>query len=79
MELFWRDNLVCPTEDEYLQMVNNSPAKIMTYGSGCWLTFLRRHPETSGLFRVAIRLMLALAQSGKDESVSRRDHSFSVA
>lgn len=24
MELYWRDALECPTEEEYLQMVNNS-------------------------------------------------------
>lgn len=23
MDLFWRDNLVCPTEPEYIDMVNN--------------------------------------------------------
>ncbi|KAH8930454.1 terpenoid synthase [Atractiella rhizophila] len=38
MDLFWRDNLVCPTEDEYIQMVNN---------------------KTGGLFRIAIKLMMA--------------------
>ena len=24
MDLFWRENLVCPTEPEYIEMVNNS-------------------------------------------------------
>lgn len=24
MELFWRDTLTCPTEDEFLEMVDNS-------------------------------------------------------
>lgn len=24
MELFWRDSLTCPTQEEYIQMVNNS-------------------------------------------------------
>ena len=23
MDLFWRDSLTCPTEEEYLEMVNN--------------------------------------------------------
>ena len=27
-ELFWRDSLTCPTEDEYIAMVNNSKWKI---------------------------------------------------
>jgi hypothetical protein len=24
MDLFWRENLICPTEAEYIDMVNNS-------------------------------------------------------
>lgn len=24
MDLFWRENLICPTEPEYIDMVNNS-------------------------------------------------------
>ena len=24
MDLFWRENLICPTEPEYIEMVNNS-------------------------------------------------------
>lgn len=24
MDLFWRDSLTCPTEEEYIEMVNNS-------------------------------------------------------
>ncbi|KAM0755431.1 terpenoid synthase [Meredithblackwellia eburnea MCA 4105] len=38
MDLFWRDNLICPTEPEYIEMVNN---------------------KTGGLFRIAIKLMMA--------------------
>ncbi|ORY80232.1 isoprenoid synthase domain-containing protein [Leucosporidium creatinivorum] len=38
MDLFWRENLVCPTEPEYVEMVNN---------------------KTGGLFRIAIKLMMA--------------------
>ncbi|KAH9819466.1 isoprenoid synthase domain-containing protein [Melampsora americana] len=40
MDLYWRDSLTCPTEEEYLQMVNN---------------------KTGGLFRIAIKLMIALS------------------
>lgn len=42
MELFWRDNLTCPTIDEYIEMVKN---------------------KTSGLLRLAIRLMQTLSSS----------------
>lgn len=38
MDLYWRDALVCPTEQEYVDMVLN---------------------KTGGLFRIAIKLMLA--------------------
>ncbi|KAH7883454.1 farnesyltranstransferase [Phlebopus sp. FC_14] len=40
LEIFWRDSLQCPTEDEYISMVNN---------------------KTGGLFRIAIKLMMACA------------------
>ncbi|KAH7883379.1 terpenoid synthase [Phlebopus sp. FC_14] len=40
LEIFWRDSLQCPTEEEYISMVNN---------------------KTGGLFRVAIKLMMACA------------------
>ncbi|KAG0140973.1 hypothetical protein CROQUDRAFT_674369 [Cronartium quercuum f. sp. fusiforme G11] len=40
MDLYWRDSLTCPSEEEYLQMVNN---------------------KTGGLFRIAIKLMIALS------------------
>ncbi|CEQ38696.1 SPOSA6832_00146, partial [Sporobolomyces salmonicolor] len=43
MDLFWRENLICPTEAEYIDMVNNN----------------RERTETGGLFRIAIKLMMA--------------------
>ncbi|KAI8076822.1 geranylgeranyl pyrophosphate synthase [Halteromyces radiatus] len=45
LELFWRDSLTCPTEDEYIDMVNN---------------------KTSGLLRLAVRLMQAASDSDID-------------
>ncbi|KAI8365923.1 geranylgeranyl pyrophosphate synthase [Radiomyces spectabilis] len=45
IELFWRDTLTCPTEDEYIDMVNN---------------------KTSGLLRLAVRLMQAASASDID-------------
>ncbi|KIP08652.1 hypothetical protein PHLGIDRAFT_34850 [Phlebiopsis gigantea 11061_1 CR5-6] len=45
LELLWRDSLQCPTEEEYISMVNN---------------------KTGGLFRVAVKLMMACATSNID-------------
>ncbi|KAL0076795.1 geranylgeranyl pyrophosphate synthetase [Phycomyces blakesleeanus] len=45
IELFWRDSLTCPTEQEYIDMVNN---------------------KTSGLLRLAVRLMQAASESTVD-------------
>lgn len=42
MDLFWRDTLTCPSEDDYLEMVGN---------------------KTGGLFRLAIKLMIACSPS----------------
>ncbi|KAF9234828.1 terpenoid synthase [Melanogaster broomeanus] len=40
LEIFWRDSLQCPTEEDYISMVNN---------------------KTGGLFRIAVKLMMACA------------------
>lgn len=32
MDLFWRENLVCPTEPEYIDMVNNSVSSATRLG-----------------------------------------------
>ncbi|KAE8352742.1 isoprenoid synthase domain-containing protein [Aspergillus coremiiformis] len=45
MDLFWRDTLTCPSEEEYLEMVGN---------------------KTGGLFRLAVKLMQAESETGKD-------------
>ncbi|EIN06618.1 terpenoid synthase [Punctularia strigosozonata HHB-11173 SS5] len=45
LELVWRDSLTCPTEEEYIAMVNN---------------------KTGGLFRIAIKLMMACATANTD-------------
>ncbi|GBE83942.1 Geranylgeranyl pyrophosphate synthase [Sparassis crispa] len=45
LELFWRDSLQCPTEEEYVSMVNN---------------------KTGGLFRVAVKLMMACSTTNVD-------------
>ncbi|TXT08780.1 hypothetical protein VHUM_02908 [Vanrija humicola] len=45
MELFYRDSLTCPTEEEYVQMVLG---------------------KTGGLFRIAVKLMMARSKSTVD-------------
>ncbi|KAG8899164.1 geranylgeranyl pyrophosphate synthetase [Tulasnella sp. 403] len=45
LDLFWRDSLTCPTENDYIQMVNN---------------------KTGGLFRLAVKLMMAKSKSTVD-------------
>ncbi|CAN6614941.1 geranylgeranyl pyrophosphate synthase Bts1p [Trichomonascus vanleenenianus] len=45
LDLYWRETLECPTEDEYLIMVMN---------------------KTGGLYRLAVRLMQAISDTGLD-------------
>ncbi|KAK1924587.1 isoprenoid synthase domain-containing protein [Papiliotrema laurentii] len=45
MDLYWRDSLTCPTEEEYVQMVLG---------------------KTGGLFRIAVKLMMARSASDTD-------------
>ncbi|KDR74415.1 hypothetical protein GALMADRAFT_123871 [Galerina marginata CBS 339.88] len=45
LDIFWRDSLECPTEQQYIDMVNK---------------------KTGGLFRLAVRLMMACATTNKD-------------
>ncbi|SCZ90622.1 BZ3500_MvSof-1268-A1-R1_Chr1-3g02107 [Microbotryum saponariae] len=62
MDLFWRENLICPTEPEYIDMVNNSGSMCicMLASSSCEFTdYVMSATETGGLFRIAIKLMMA--------------------
>lgn len=43
-EMYFRDSLICPTEDQYIEMIKN---------------------KTGGLFRMAIRIMAAVATEVK--------------
>ncbi|CAL1712001.1 unnamed protein product [Somion occarium] len=45
LELLWRDSLQCPTEEDYISMVNN---------------------KTGGVFRIAVKLMMAYATMNTD-------------
>lgn len=61
MDLYWRENLICPTEPEYIEMVNNSthslPSHSLFLSTADSLSCLSL--ETGGLFRIAIKLMMA--------------------
>ncbi|KAK7045461.1 hypothetical protein VNI00_007714 [Paramarasmius palmivorus] len=59
LDLFWRDSLQCPTEEEYIGMVNNSKPSSLKRDS-VQLTKLNRL-ETGGLLRIGIKLMMAMA------------------
>ena len=58
LELFWRDSLTCPTEEEYIDMVNNSEYT----STGCTASS-RCRAETGGLLRLAVKLMMAKSDS----------------
>ena len=53
---------MCPTEEEYVSMVNNSGLKVLerlvTYSTGLL--------ETGGLFRIGIKLMMACGTTTTD-------------
>jgi geranylgeranyl diphosphate synthase type 3 len=54
LDLFWRDSLTCPTEEEYIDMVNNSE-----YTRANCIASSRCRAETGGLLRLAVKLMMA--------------------
>jgi len=60
-EIFWRDMLQCPTEEEYISMVNNSASLTL-----CRLDTNFKRAETGSLFRMGVRLMMAHATKNRD-------------
>lgn len=56
MDILWRDTLRCPSEDEYVDMVKAS--KLTSLSQKPILTS-RYFPETGGLLRIAVKLMMA--------------------
>jgi geranylgeranyl diphosphate synthase type 3 len=64
LELYWRDALVCPTEEEYISMVNNSESPFQTIHD-----VLKWALETGGLFRIGIKLMMACGTTNTDTCV----------
>ncbi|GAA5801117.1 hypothetical protein HPULCUR_006559 [Helicostylum pulchrum] len=62
IELYWRDSLTCPTEAEYLEMVNNSKC-LKRSDRLRWSFNIVVLVETGGLLRLAVRLMQAASES----------------
>ncbi|KAG6887578.1 hypothetical protein C0995_014276 [Termitomyces sp. Mi166 len=67
LEIFWRDSLQCPTEEEYISMVNNSeyhscldPQHYALIEIDPWRI------ETGGLLRIGIKLMMACSTENVD-------------
>jgi len=73
MDLYWRETNTCPTEEEYLQMIDFSASHrnwVMAEAAGPHHGRLSRATasaplETGGLIRLAVKLMQA-ASSVKD-------------
>lgn len=55
MDIYWRDHLQCPTEEEYKQMISDSMA------CSIW-----SRTETGGLLRLSIGLMQAFSDNHTD-------------
>ena len=66
LELLWRDSLQCPTEEEYIAMVNNSAHLFQSIRYVTGFRSLTALLETGGLFRVAVKLMMACATTNVD-------------
>uniref|UniRef100_A0A0W0F0V0 (2E,6E)-farnesyl diphosphate synthase n=1 Tax=Moniliophthora roreri TaxID=221103 RepID=A0A0W0F0V0_MONRR len=65
LEILWRDSLQCPSEEDYVEMVNNSTFPPIP---ACNITSTHTHTlspsllaETGGLLRIGIKLMMACA------------------
>ena len=65
LELLWRDSLQCPTEEEYIGMVNNSKLSVSGASHRLPANYLSS-TETGELFRVAVKLMMACATENVD-------------
>ena len=57
MDIFWRDNLECPSEEDYKQMISDSRC-----------SFYCEFVETGGLLRLSIGLMQAFSSNKTDYS-----------
>ncbi|KAJ3195442.1 Geranylgeranyl pyrophosphate synthase [Irineochytrium annulatum] len=60
MEIYWRDSNICPSEEEYIDMVRNSESMDAS------IAVLTVFVETGGLLRLAVRLMQICSKSKVD-------------
>ncbi|KYN49999.1 Geranylgeranyl pyrophosphate synthase, partial [Cyphomyrmex costatus] len=56
MDIFWRDNFICPTEEDYKTMTIRSNYTLFNFA------------ETGGLFNLAVRLMKLFSTYEEDFS-----------
>lgn len=60
MDIYWRDACICPTEDEYKKMVNQSEFTVWHFVNVIWeILFV----ETAGLFKLAVDLMQLFSEN----------------
>lgn len=72
LEIFWRDSLTCPSEEEYIKMVRSwllfSGSRFISRLRHIWLISDSTRStqvlgKTGGLFRIAVKLMMAKSES----------------
>ncbi|KAK7019013.1 isoprenoid synthase domain-containing protein [Favolaschia claudopus] len=63
LELLWRDSLTCPSEDQYVRMVNDSGFLLQRF----WMNHNSfGDPETGGLLRIGVKLLMACGTTNLD-------------
>lgn len=62
LDMVWRDSLQCPTEEQYVSMVNGSSVRSQFLSDA----MLNRSPETSGGFRLIAKMLMACATTNTD-------------
>lgn len=66
LDIYWRENLICPTEAEYRRMVIDSTSYLLYLNSSKYRQSLtRRFKETGGLFRLAVSLMQEFSSNNR--------------
>ena len=52
-EIYWRDNHTCPSEEEYLDMVNRSKYRVRAMCRICWTCVLLKYLGMCGVYQSA--------------------------